>query len=200
MNKEISQLIRLFTQLPALNYRSATRIVSYLLKKRTGITKLLTNQMTDLMANIKCCCYCNNYCNNTNVCEICSNTNRDNKTICIVEDISSLWAIENAQTYEGVYYVLGGILSISEDTDPDDLAIERLIEIIKNNDATELIMALNSNLEGKTTAQYIINIVNKYHEKGIAVSFLASGVPIGGEIEFLDKNTLIEAINSRKIL
>lgn len=166
------------------------------MKKKEGLLKPLIASLQELYETIEPCKECYNL-DTTNPCYICSNTKRDKNSICIVEDISALWAIEKASektnSYNGTYFVLGGTLSANKGADPEILRIPKLIDKVVNSSITEVIFATSSTLEGKITSDYISELIPKQ----IKVSTLAQGIPMGGEIDYLDEITLLTAINLR---
>ncbi len=166
------------------------------MKKKEGLLKPLIASLQELYENVEPCKECYNL-DTSNPCYICSNTKRDKNLICIVEDISALWAIEKASektnSYNGIYFVLGGILSASKGADPESLRIPKLIDKIINSEITEVIFATSSTSEGKITSDYISGLIPNH----IKVSTLAQGIPMGGEIDYLDEITLLTAINLR---
>jgi recombination protein RecR len=197
MIKETSgpdQLIYLFSKLPGLGTRSARRIVLHLLQDKDLRLKGLIEGLQDASEKIKCCITCNNI-DYTPECRICSDEKRDNHTIAVVETVAELWAIERSGHFKGRYHVLGGTLSSSANRSPADLKLPNLLDRCNHNQTSELIIATNSTLDGQTTA-YFITEYFKNHP--IKTSRLASGIPIGGELDYLDEGTLWAAFESRK--
>lgn len=155
----------------------------------------MAEAMFDAVNSIKKCTICNNI-DESEVCGICSNEKRDNKVICVVESIIDLWALENANFYKGVYYVLGGTLSSKDSNGPSNVNIDKLIERITQNTITEIIIATNATMEGQTTAFFI---TEKLKDKNIKITRFAHGIPIGGELDYLDEVTISTAFGSRQL-
>ena len=192
---EIEKLISEFSKLPGLGRRSAQRIALYLLKNKD---RSLLPFIKTLETSHKLIIECSN-CGNvdmTNPCNICSNSNRDKKSICIIEDVSDLWTFERAGVYTGLYHVLGGSLSAISGVGIEELSIKKLIDRIKNNEFKEVILALSTTMEGQTTSHVIADKLESF--KDLTVTRLAQGIPIGGEVHYLDENTLNTAFQSRK--
>lgn len=143
---------------------------------------------------IKPCSACGNY-SSTDPCSICSNPSRDHAVICIVEDVADLWAMERSRAYKGLYHCLGGTLSALEGVRPSDLKIDALLARVKTGEVKEIILALNATMEGQTTAHYIMDCLENTPVK---VSKLAHGLPVGGELDYLDDGTLIAALHARR--
>jgi recombination protein RecR len=196
MNDKINALISLMARLPGLGPKSSKRIVLHLIKlKETNLIKII-NMMQLLYDNIRKCELCGNL-DCISPCTICSDKNRDESIICIVEEMTDLWAIEKANVYRGKYHILNGVLSIIDGVTPDTLNIDSLFSRMKNNKIRELIIATNSTLEGRTTGQYIAELFRDSVEK---ISFLAHGIPIGSEMDYLDEGTLNIAFSERKLI
>jgi len=195
-NNIINNNLLLLGRLQGIGSRSSRRILFDLMKKKEGLLKPLIASLQELYDNVEPCKECYNL-DTSNPCYICINTKRDKNLICIVEDISALWAIEKASektnSYNGIYFVLGGTLSASKGADPESLRIPKLIDKIVNSEITEVIFATSSTSEGKITSDYISGLIPKH----IQVSSLAQGIPMGGEIDYLDEITLLTAINLR---
>ena len=189
----LSDLIDLFSKLPGLGPRSARRIVLYLLKNKeriiTNITGMLENLKTsDIFWQISC------NIDTSSPCGICSEKNRKSEKVCVVEDIGDLWAIEKSKAYNGRYHVLGGVLSAIDGIGPNDLNLISLFQRIKNGEVGELIIATNATMEGQITAQFI---ADSCKDDKLKITRLAQGMPIGGELDTLDYNTLSTAFDSR---
>ncbi len=195
-NNIINNNLLLLGRLQGIGYRSSKRILFDLMKKKEGLLKPLISSLQELYENIAYCKQCYNL-DTSNPCYICSNQQRDKTSICIVEDVSSLWAIEKASektnSYNGIYFVLGGTLSASKGNDPETLRIPILIDKIMKSQISEVIFATSATSEGKITSDYISSLIPDH----IKVSNLAQGIPIGGEIDYLDEITLSTAINLR---
>lgn len=194
-NDPIQALIDLMARLPGLGPRSARRVVLYLIRKRAQVLQPLADAMQAVAASVRECRICGNL-GTSEICEICENENRANGLLCVVEEVSDLWAMERAGVFQGRYHVLGGTLSALDGVDPDDLRIPQLAERVAAEQVTEVILALNATLDGQTTAHYIADQL----EGQVALSSLAQGVPIGGELDYLDDGTITAALNARKRL
>ena len=188
----LNELINLFAKLPSLGPRSARRVVLYLLKKKNLIPQILES-LSDVQSNIKLCENCGNI-DVINPCGICTNVKRQKDKICIIEDIADLWAIEKSQAFDGLYHVLGGVLSAIDGVGPEELNIPKLFRRLKNENIKEIIIATNATIEGQITAQYIADQCNKPE---FLITRLAQGMPMGSELEVLDYNTLSTAFKSR---
>jgi len=195
-NDEINNLISLMAKIPGLGPRSARRGVLSLIKNPEKLMLPLANKLIEAAKNIKTCHICGNL-DTTETCKICLDDNRDKNTICVVEDISDLWALERTSSYKGLYHVLGGVLSAIDGVNPEDLNIKKLIKTIKSNNIKEVILATSATLAGQTTSYYISDLLV---ELDITISRLAQGIPIGGELDYLDDGTIGAALNSRKII
>ena len=189
----IDQLIQLFARLPGLGPRSARRAVLFLIKRRESLMLPLAQALSDAAEAMKSCDICGNI-DVTDPCSVCNSTRRDVSVICVVEDVADLWAMERANVFQGRYHVLGGTLSALDAIGPDELSIPRLIHRVKSEGITEIIFALNATIEGQTTAHYIADQL----EGQIRLTTLAQGVPIGGELDYLDDGTITTALKARK--
>ena len=196
MKSEIlNDLIKHFSKLPSLGSRSAKRIVLYLLNNKEKMLSIISS-MNDCYNKIKKCSICGNFTMN-NICEICNDYSRDKNTICIVENITDLWAIENTSIFKGDYHILGGTLSAIDGITPDKLNITKLIERIKkNSDIKEIIIATNPTLDGQTTAFYIYDLLKDF--KNLKITKPAYGIPLGSEFNYLDDSTLDIAFKNKK--
>lgn len=191
---DLTNLIKIISKLPSLGPRSARRIALHLIKNKEGVMNPLLNSLNLVSQNIKNCQNCGNLDTQT-TCSICQNPKRDNSIICVVEEVSDLWAIEKANIFQGRYHVLGGVLSAMSGVGPNDLNIDSLVEKIKeNSEIKELIIATNPTIDGQTTAYYLSEVLK---ESDIKLSKLAHGIPIGGELDYLDEGTLDIALKSR---
>jgi recombination protein RecR len=189
----LGDLIELFSKLPNLGPRSARRIVLYLLKNKERVIPKTLNLLNDLKSTIVFCKICGNI-DASSPCKICSSENRKSKKVCVVEDIGDLWAIEKSGAFNGRYHVLGGVLSAIEGVGPDDLNLLTLVRRIKDGDVEELILATNATMEGQITAQYI---ADSCKGEKVRITRLAQGMPVGGELDTLDYNTMSTAFDSR---
>ena len=192
----LQDLIDAFKQLPGIGIKSAQRIVFYLLKNNDDKTQFITDALTKSLESIKECSECRMY-TDSDVCEICLDEKRNSKIICIIESPADLLAIENTQQFNGKYFVLMGHLSPIDGIGPDELKINVLEELIISNSIEEIILASSPTVEGEATANYIATIAEN---KNIKATRIAYGVPVGGELEYVDANTLIQAINNRNIM
>lgn len=191
---DIEHLIKMLAKLPGLGPRSARRGVLHLLKNRESLMLPLSQGLARAAEVIEECSQCHNL-DTTNPCSICTVPGREASLLCVVEDISDLWAIEKTGAFKGYYHVLGGTLSALDGIGPEDLSIPHLVARARTGRLREVIVALNATIDGQTTAHYIADILQGY---GTAVSQLAHGVPIGGQIDYLDDGTLATALKSRK--
>ena len=192
-NRELDVLIELMAKLPGLGPRSARRAVLHLIRKRNSLLLPLADMLSNLSETAKECLNCGNI-TTTDLCEICSDQKRGNGELCIVEDVSDLWAIERANIFKGRYHVLGGTLSALDAVGPEELRIPKLVNRILAENVSEVILALNATIEGQTTAHYI----SEQFETSVKVTSLAQGVPIGGELDYLDEGTITAALNARR--
>ena len=193
-HRDIEALIAMMARLPGLGPRSARRAVLHLVKRRDQQLLPLAQLMAEVGRSVRTCLSCGNLATG-DVCGICAAEKRANGQICVVEDVADLWAMERAQVFGGRYHVLGGTLSPLDDVGPEDLGIPRLRDRIAAEGVTEVILALNATVEGQTTAHYV---ARELAPTGVAVSGLAQGVPVGGELDYLDDGTLRAALSSRR--
>ena len=189
----IEALIELMARLPGLGPRSARRAVLYLVRRRGQSLVPLAEAMTQVAATARDCVTCGNLATGDE-CDICLDPRRNNGQICVVEDVADLWAMERTQAFGGRYHVLGGTLSALDAVGPEDLGLPRLADRIAREGIGEVILALNATLEGQTTAHYIADLL----QGRVAVSTLAQGVPVGGELDYLDDGTIGAALRARK--
>lgn len=190
----LDNLTKLLAKLPGLGPRSARRAVLFLLKRREGLMLPLADAMRDVAQTMEACPICGNWDVNA-PCAICADSNRDTDAICVVEDVADLWAMERSRAFKGRYHVLGGTLSALEGIRPADLRIGALVERAREEDVQEVILALSATVEGQTTAHYV---AEQLEEAGVKVSRLAHGLPIGGELDYLDDGTLTAALQARR--
>ncbi|MDA9748540.1 recombination mediator RecR [Pelagibacteraceae bacterium] len=191
----IDKLINDISKLPGLGRRSAQRIALFLLKNKEKNLLPLVDSLNLSYRKIIECSNCGNI-DMQNPCNICSNNSRDKSKICIVEDVSDLWTFEKVGFYRGLYHVLGGSLSAIQGIGTDELKIDNLLNRIKSNDIKEIILALSTTMEGQTTSFVIADKLDKFDK--LNVTRLAQGIPMGGEVHYLDENTLNTAFQSRK--
>ena len=192
-SKLLNNAVAEFSKLPGIGSKTALRMVLYLLKKSEAEVTLFGETIIELRKNIKKCKICKNVSDN-DVCEICSDNSRDKKTVCLVENINDVIAVERTGQYRGLYHVLGGLISPMEGIGPDNLEIDSLIERIKESNITEIIFALNATPEGETTNFYTFKKVSGLDVK---ITTLAKGVSIGSELQYVDELTLGRSIIDR---
>lgn len=192
-HSDIDELIRLFSKLPGLGPRSARRVVLQLIRRRDTLLEPLAETLTRARHSICTCETCGNL-DTKSPCAICADTRRDPATLCVVEELADLWAIERCHLYKGLYHVLGGTLSALDDRGPAQLNIESLIARVTSGQITEVILATNATLEGQTTAHYL---TTRLEGTGVKISRLAQGIPMGGELDYLDDGTLGAALKAR---
>jgi recombination protein RecR len=190
---EIERLVQLLAKLPGLGPRSARRAALVLLKKREALLEPLAAAMRDAADAITVCRACGNL-DTTNPCAICRDPKRETHTLCVVEDVADLWALERAGVFRGRYHVLGGALSALDGMTPERLNIATLLARLKP-DVSEVILAMNATVEGQTTAHYLMDVLANAN---VSVTRLAHGVPVGGELDYLDEGTLSMAFKARR--
>ena len=190
---EIERLIQLLARLPGLGPRSARRAALHLLKKRELLMAPLSAALQSALEKIEVCSVCGNI-DSQNPCTLCTDPRRENSVIVVVADVADLWALERAQAINARYHVLGGTLSPLDGIGPQELAIDALIARARSEGVHEVILALNATVDGQTTAHYITDLLQDAHVK---VTKLAHGVPVGGELDYLDEGTLAAAIRQR---
>ncbi len=193
MDNAIDDLIKKLARLPGLGPRSARRAALFLLQNRDRLMVPLARAMHDVATQIRSCAECGNL-DTADVCKICTDTRRDRSLICVVEDVGSLWAIERAAVFSGLYHVLGGTLSAIDGRGPEDLHVDRLVRRARLPETNEVILALSATVDGQTTAHYI---QERLAELPLDVTRLAHGVPVGGELDYLDDGTLAQALKAR---
>jgi recombination protein RecR len=192
---EIERLIQLLAKLPGLGPRSARRAALALLKKREALLDPLTAALRDAAAAIRTCEVCGNL-DTTSPCSICRDPRRDSHILCVVEDVADLWALERAGVFRGKYHVLGGALSALDGVTPERLNVPQLMARAGEG-VDEVILAMNATVEGQTTAHYLMDALES---KGVKITRLAHGVPVGGELDYLDEGTLNAAFKARRPL
>ena len=193
-SKLIEQAVQAFTRLPGIGRKSATRLVMHLLEKEKDESENLASAVYKMRTEVRFCKKCNNV-SDEEVCSICKNTSRNQKLICIVENIRDLLAIENTQQFNGVYHVLGGKISPIDGIGPDQLNIDGLIKRIKDEEIQEIIMALSPTIEGDTTVFYLSKVMN---DVPVKITTIARGVGFGGDLEYVDEITLGRSIMTRQ--
>ena len=193
---EIEQMIALLSRVQGLGPRSARRAALQLIKRKDVLLVPLISAMKNVVDNIEQCRQCGNM-DTINPCSICADERRDKTLVCVVEEVSDLWALERAGVAKAQYHVLGGTLSPIDGRGPEDLNIAALLERVKNGEIKEVLLALNATVEGQSTVHYISDLLK---ECDITISRLAHGVPVGGELDYLDDGTLATAITQRKTI
>ena len=193
---EIDRLIELLAKLPGLGPRSARRVALHLIKRPAQLMTPLADALSSTARAISACRVCGNV-DTADPCRICANPERDASVICVVEDVADLWAVERTGVFRGHYHVLGGTLSALDGVNPDDLNIGKLVARASESGVSEVILATNATVAGQTTAHYIMDRLAAANSK---VSRLALGVPVGGELDYLDDGTLTAALKSRRPL
>jgi recombination protein RecR len=193
LGSEIERLIQLLSKLPGLGPRSARRAALALLKKRDALLMPLSDALRDAAEAILTCEICGNL-DTVSPCAICADTRRDPHLLCVVEDVADLWALERAGVFRGRYHVLGGALSALDGVTPERLHVAGLLERVKDG-VEEVILAMNATVEGQTTAHYLMDLLGD-----VKVTRLAHGVPVGGELDYLDEGTLSAAFKARRAL
>ena len=191
---DIETLIDLMARLPGLGPRSARRAVLMLLKRRDGVMAPLAALMAEVATNARDCTRCGNI-SSAEICEICTDDRRANGEICVVEDVADLWAMERGGAFKGRYHVLGGTLSALDAVGPEELRIPGLLARVRDEGIREVILALNATVDGQTTAHYIADVLSGFE---ISITSLAQGVPIGGELDYLDDGTIGAALKARR--
>ncbi|MEQ8505702.1 MAG: recombination mediator RecR [Rhodospirillales bacterium] len=198
VTSDIDRLITLLAKLPGLGPRSARRAVLHLMKRSDSLMGPLARALDAAAENIKTCSNCGNL-DTRDPCQICTDTRRDPAQICVVEDVADLWALERTAGFKGHYHVLGGTLSALDGVTPDDLRIPALCSRILQDGTKEVILATNATVDGQTTAHYIADRITALGRE-VTVSGLAHGVPVGGELDYLDDGTLSAAMKARRPL
>lgn len=195
---EIERLIQLLAKLPGLGPRSARRAVLVLMKRKDALMAPLADALAEAAAAVTACGTCGNL-DSLDPCAICRDPKRDPHTLCVVEDVGDLWALERSGAFKGLYHVLGGTLSALDGIGPEDLSIGPLVARVAQSEGAvrEVILGLNATVDGQTTAHYV---TDRLAESGVRISRLAHGVPVGGELDYLDDGTIAAALSSRRSL
>lgn len=191
---EIEALTQALARLPGLGPRSARRAVLHLLKKRETAMAPLLRALEKVNENLVVCGNCGNV-DTVDPCSICADTRRDERLLCVVEEVSDLWALDRSRLFPGRFHVLGGRLSAMEGVRPEDLTIDRLIQRVAQGGIDEVVLAMNATLEGQTTAHYLVERLETYP---VRITQLAHGLPVGGELDYLDEGTLAQALRARR--
>lgn len=192
---EIERLIQLLARLPGLGPRSARRAALHLIKKRDALMTPLSSALQVAIDKVQVCKTCGNI-DTSNPCTVCTDTRRDQSTIVVVADVADLWALERASAATGLYHVLGGTLSPLDGVGPQDLTIDALVARAHADSVHEVVLALNATVDGQTTAHYITDLLQ---DANVKVTRLAHGVPVGGELDYLDEGTLAAAMRQRTL-
>ncbi|MCV0382429.1 MAG: recombination mediator RecR [Erythrobacter sp.] len=195
-SQEIETLSAALARLPGLGPRSARRAVLWLVKRRTKALPELLGALEAVRDTLVECEICGNI-DTRNPCGICADPRRDGKAICVVEDVSDLWALDRAKLFTGTYHVLGGRLSALDGVRPEDLNIAALLTRVESGGVDEIVLAMNATLEGQTTAHYLAERLEDYP---LRITQLAHGLPVGGELDYLDEGTLAQALRARRPL
>ncbi|MYM56804.1 recombination mediator RecR [Thalassovita mangrovi] len=192
-SQDIDALIEMMAKLPGLGPRSARRAVLHMIRKRALLLTPLADLMQSVAVSARECLNCGNI-GTSDICGICASEKRATGMLCVVEDVADLWAMERTGVFKGRYHVLGGTLSALDSVGPEQLRIPKLIDRVDSEGISEVILALNATVDGQTTAHYIADQL----EGRVQLSSLAQGVPIGGELDYLDEGTITAALNARK--
>jgi recombination protein RecR len=192
--RALDDLIALLAKLPGLGPRSARRAALHLIKQRETLLRRLAGALTDAAEQVRKCATCGNL-DAADPCWVCAAPERDDRQICVVEEVDDLWALERSGMYRGRYHVLGGTLSALDGHGPQDLGIDRLLARVASGRVSEVILATSATIDGQTTAHYI---ADRLEPSGIAVTRLAHGLPVGGELNYLDDGTLGAALEARR--
>ncbi|QMW24541.1 recombination mediator RecR [Sandaracinobacteroides saxicola] len=193
---ELEQLTGLLARLPGLGPRSARRVVLQLIKRREALLEPLIAALSRVAATLSTCGVCGNV-DTRNPCGVCVDAKRDAGLLCVVAEVADLWALDRARLFAGRYHVLGGTLSAMDGVRPEDLSVEALLARVAADGVREVVLAMNATLEGQTTAHYV---AERLAGTGVAVTQLAHGVPVGGELDYLDEGTLAQALRLRRPL
>jgi len=195
-SQEIETLTSALARLPGLGPRSARRAVLWLIKRRETALPALLDALASVGENLVECAICGNV-DTSDPCGICADPRRDARALCVVEDVADLWALDRARLFTGRYHVLGGRLSALDGVRPEDLTIDRLISRVAAGGIDEVVLAMNATLEGQTTAHYLAERLESYP---LRLTQLAHGLPVGGELDYLDEGTLAQALRARRPL
>ena len=192
----LEKLIKKVSKLPGLGPRSSRRVVLHLLKDKEKLLLPLIEDLNIVANNIRSCDECGNLDENE-ICQICKDSSRNQNLLCVVETVADLWALERSNVYNGKYHILGGVLSAIDGVNPEQLNIASLEKRLENESITEIIVAISATLDGQTTAHYLAEILSKFN---INITRLAHGLPVGGELDFLDDGTIAQALKARNKL
>ena len=194
--KFLEKLIKKVSKLPGLGPRSSRRVILHLLRDKEKLLLPLIEDLNKVANNIRNCIECDNLDENE-ICQICRDTSRNQNLLCVVETVADLWALERSNVYNGKYHILGGVLSAIDGVNPEQLNIASLEKRLENKSITEIIIAISATLDGQTTAHYLAEILSKFN---INITRLAHGLPVGGELDFLDDGTIAQALKARNKL
>jgi recombination protein RecR len=194
MDDALQQLTALVARLPGLGPRSARRVVLHLMKNRERVLQPLVAALTSVDARLQSCGTCGNL-DTADPCRICTDARRDAALLCVVADVADLWALERGRLFAGRYHVLGGTLSALDGVNPQDLSVGALLDRVAGGGVSEVVLAMNATLEGQTTSHFI---AEQLAPTGVRVTQLAHGVPVGGELDYLDEGTLAQALRLRR--
>jgi recombination protein RecR len=193
-SQEIEALSQALARLPGLGPRSARRAVLHLMKRRQTALEPLLTSLQNVADRLSTCSTCGNV-DTSDPCAICADPRRDDKSLCVVEEVADLWALDRSRLFPGRYHVLGGRLSALDGVRPEDLSIDQLVGHVSKGGIDEVVLAMNATLEGQTTAHYIAERLEGFP---IRLSQLAHGLPVGGELDYLDEGTLAQALRARR--
>jgi recombination protein RecR len=193
-SSEIEALTQALARLPGLGPRSARRAVLHLLKKREVAMAPLLRALEKVNENLAVCSNCGNV-DTTDPCSICADPRRDSRLLCVVEEVADLWALDRSRLFPGAFHVLGGRLSALEGVRPEDLSIDKLLRRLSAGGIDEVVLAMNATLEGQTTAHYLAERLESFP---VRITQLAHGLPVGGELDYLDDGTLAQALRARR--
>ncbi|NNU15816.1 recombination protein RecR [Parvularcula sp. ZS-1/3] len=191
---ELDHLISLLSKLPGYGPRSATRAALHMLRKRDAVMRPLADALSKVAETVKACSVCGNW-DASDPCTICSDEARDRSVICVVQDVSDVWALERARAHRGLYHILGGVISPLDGIGPDDLRIDSLSERASEIEVREIILGMSATVDGQTTAHYV---TERLEGRGLTITRMAHGVPVGGELDVLDEGTLAAALKARR--
>ncbi len=195
--KSFEELLDCFKMLPGIGEKNAERLCFAVLHFNEEQAKKFSDSIMNVKTKIKKCNICNNYTEDSEICEICSDSSRDNTTICVVESVKDLILLEKSNAYKGIYHVLEGLISPLEGINPEDIKINQLINRIKDGNVKEVILALNMTMEGETTSLYISKLLQG---TGVSVTKIAAGIPVAADMEYLDSLTIQRALEGRNKL
>lgn len=195
MISSIDQLIKFLGRLPGLGPRSGRRMALHLLKNKENLLRPLEHMLNEVAAQVVRCVQCGNL-DTCSPCSICTNPERQCGTLCVVADVDDVWALERSGAFKGQYHILGGVLSAMEGVGPDKLNLHGLLDRLASNNIKEIVLALSATIEGQTTAHYVVGRLDDYPH--LLITKLAHGVPVGGELDYLDDGTLMTALKARR--